>query len=46
MDGERADSLKASVKRALPSQKCLVKQVSLAVCLDPDILGLRRLLFI
>ena len=46
MDGERADSLKAFVKRALPSQKCLVKQVSLAVCFDPDILGSRRLLFI
>ena len=46
MDGDRANSLKAFVKRALPSQKCLVKQVSLAVRLDPDILGSHRLHFI
>lgn len=39
MDGEWANSLKAFVTRTLPFQKCLVKQVSLAVSLDPDILG-------
>lgn len=39
MDGEWANSLKAFVTRTLPFQKCLVKQVSLAVFLDPDILG-------
>lgn len=43
INGQGADRLKALVKRTLPFQKCLVKQVGLAVFLDLDILCARCL---